>query len=60
MRNTLEKLVQAQANRFASVQGEVTRDMLVALTEEDARTALDMPKAEETGKQEETAPADEV
>jgi hypothetical protein len=60
MRNTLEKLVQAQANRIASVQGEVTRDMLVALTEEDARTALDMPKAEETGKQEETAPADEV
>ena len=47
MRNTLEKLVQAQANRIAEVKGEITRDMLVAITEEDARAALDMPKAEE-------------
>ena len=59
MRNTLEKLVQAQANRIANMQGEVTRDMLVALTEEDARTALDMPEAAEETK-EEPAPADEV
>ena len=46
MRNTLEKLVQAQANRIANVQGEITREMLIAITEEDARAALDMPKAE--------------
>ena len=44
MRNTLEKLVQAQANRIAQVQGEVTKEMLVAITEADARTALEMPE----------------
>jgi len=52
MRNTLEKLVQEQANRLAAVEGEVTREMLEQLTESDARIALEMPKeedSEETG-----------
>ena len=40
MRNTLEKLVQAQANRLAACEGEVTRDMLEEITEADAKTAL--------------------
>lgn len=61
MRNTLEKLVQAQANRIAAVQGEVTREMLIAITEEDARTALDMPKEEaETVETDAPVAADEV
>ena len=47
MRNTLEKLVQEQANRLAAETGEVTREMLELLTEADARTALEMPKGEE-------------
>ena len=40
MRNTLEKLVQAQADRLAVARGEITRDMLCAITREDARLAL--------------------
>ena len=40
MRNTLEKLVQAQANRLANVEGEITREMLCEITEADARAAL--------------------
>ena len=40
MRNTLEKLVQAQANRLASTQGEITREMLCEINAEDARAAL--------------------
>ena len=40
MRNTLEKLVQAQANRLANLSCEITKDMLCEITEEDARTAL--------------------
>ena len=40
MRNTLEKLVQAQANRLATAEGEITRDMLCEITEADARAAL--------------------
>lgn len=40
MRNTLEKLVQAQANRLANLTCEITKDMLCEITEEDARTAL--------------------
>lgn len=40
MRNTLEKLVQEQANRLAQTQGEITRQMLCELTEQDARAAL--------------------
>jgi len=46
MRNTLEKLVQEQANRLAQESGEVTREMLELLTEADARTALEMPQEE--------------
>lgn len=40
MRNTLEKLVQAQANRLAVCEGEITREMLEEITEADAKTAL--------------------
>lgn len=42
MRNTLEKLVQEQANRLAAAPGEITREMLERITEEDARSALHM------------------
>ena len=47
MRNTLEKLVQAQANRLAGETGEITREMLQQITRQDALTALDMPQEEE-------------
>ena len=40
MRNTLEKLVQEQANRIAGLTGEITKDMLCEITEVDARVAL--------------------
>ncbi len=40
IRNTLEKLVQEQANRLAATQEEVTREMLVLITEDDAVNAL--------------------
>ena len=62
MRNTLEKLVQAQANRIANAQGEITKDMLVAITEEDARAALDMPKEEqpEAGEEQPEAEAEQT
>lgn len=49
MRNTLEKLVGAQANRLAEETGEVTREMLEALNEADAREALDMFPEESEG-----------
>lgn len=42
MRNTLEKLVQEQANRLAGAEGEITREMLERITEEDAKAALHM------------------
>ena len=62
MRNTLEKLVQAQANRIANAQGEITKDMLVAITEDDARAALDMPKEEqhEAGEEQPEAEAEQT
>ncbi|MBP3656974.1 MAG: AAA family ATPase [Clostridia bacterium] len=57
MRNTLEKLVQEQANRIAALTCEITKEMLQEITEEDARTALEMPVTElET--QQEAAEAD--
>lgn len=40
MRNTLEKLVQEQANRLATSEGEITREMLQQITAADARAAL--------------------
>jgi SpoVK/Ycf46/Vps4 family AAA+-type ATPase len=40
MRNTLEKLVQEQANRLAGVKEEITKEMLQELTEADARAAI--------------------
>jgi len=40
MRNTLEKLVQAQANRLAGMTEEITKDMLCEITEADAKNAL--------------------
>ncbi|MBQ2992090.1 MAG: AAA family ATPase [Clostridia bacterium] len=48
MRNTLEKLVQAQANRLAGLSGEITRDMLLAITEQDALAALEIAPETET------------
>ena len=50
MRNTLEKLVQEQANRIAGLTCEITREMLQEITEQDARTALQMPLPELTAK----------
>lgn len=47
MRNTLEKLVQEQANRLAGAEGEITREMLERLTEEDAKAALHMHREQE-------------
>ena len=49
MRNTLEKLVQEQANRLAAFKGEITKEMLQELNEADARTALygEQPETEE-------------
>jgi len=41
MRNTLEKLVQAQANRLANTTEEITKDMLCEITEADAKAALE-------------------
>ena len=40
MRNTLEKLVQEQANRLAGLTGEITRDMLCEITKADALVAI--------------------
>ena len=40
MRNTLEKLVQEQANRLAGMTGEITKDMLCEIIKEDALVAL--------------------
>ena len=40
MRNTLEKLVQEQANRLAGMTSEITREMLCEITLEDARVAI--------------------
>lgn len=55
MRNLLEKLVQAQANRLAQAEGEITREMLCEITQADARSALKIeePAAEGAAKQEE-------
>lgn len=54
MRNTLEKLVQEQANRIATTEGEITKEMLQQITEADARIALEMPK-EDTAQSDESA-----
>ena len=40
MRNTLEKLVQEQANRLAGETGEITREMLCEITGADAKIAI--------------------
>lgn len=40
MRNTLEKLVQEQANRLAGLTGEITKDMLCEIIKEDALVAI--------------------
>ena len=54
MRNTLEKLVQEQANRLAQTEGEVTREMLERIEEADARKALELEETqEEQGAQDE-------
>ncbi|MBP3522078.1 MAG: AAA family ATPase, partial [Clostridia bacterium] len=48
MRNTLEKLVQEQANRLAEATGEITREMLCEITAQDAKTAVSGGEEEET------------
>ena len=48
MRNTLEKLVQEQANRLSGVTGEITREMLCEIAREDALVAI---HGEEAAKQ---------
>ena len=40
MRNTLEKLVQEQANRLAEATGEITREMLCEINGQDAKAAV--------------------
>ena len=57
MRNTLEKLVQAQANRLANTEGEITRDMLCEINEADARAALLSEEEQEAAAQAEQAAA---
>ena len=52
MRNTLEKLVQEQANRLAAVTGEITKEMLCEVTREDALVAIHGEDAAEDAKQE--------
>ena len=46
MRNTLEKLVQEQANRLAACTEEITKEMLCEITKEDALAAIHGEKAE--------------
>ena len=59
MRNVLEKLVSAQANRLAAVESEVTREQLMEITEEDVRTALKLEaEAAEAEQQEAVQAAD--
>ena len=57
MRNTLEKLVQAQANRLATTEGEITRDMLCEITDADARAALLSEEEQEAAAKAEQAAA---
>lgn len=52
MRNTLEKLVQEQANRLAETTGEITREMLCEITARDAEIAV---RGEEVAQQDEAA-----
>ena len=47
MRNLLEKLVQAQANRLAQMTGEITKEMLCEITRADAQTALELEEPPE-------------
>ena len=47
MRNLLEKLVQAQANRLAQMMGEITKEMLCEITRADAQTALELEEPPE-------------
>ena len=55
LRNTLEKLVQEQANRLAGVTGEITREMLCEITRQDALVAI---HGEDAAKPEETKPTE--
>ena len=57
MRNTLEKLVQEQANRIAGFDGEITKEMLQQITQADAKAAL---CEEEEAQQQEAEAADEA
>ena len=48
MRNLLEKLVQAQANRLAQETGDITREMLQGICYEDAAAVLELEAEEKT------------
>ena len=52
MRNTLEKLVQEQANRLAGFAGEITKEMLCEITKQDALVAIHGEDAAEDAEQE--------
>ncbi|MBQ4608285.1 MAG: AAA family ATPase, partial [Clostridia bacterium] len=59
MRNTLEKLVQEQANRLAGVDGEITKDMLCEIVKEDAIIAINGEEAAKNhGEQKDEKPED--
>ena len=61
MRNTLEKLVQAQANRLACAQGGITKEMLLEITQEDAQAAIHGEESKEgEAPQEESKPDGET
>ncbi|MBR4039878.1 MAG: AAA family ATPase [Clostridia bacterium] len=60
MRNTLEKLVQEQANRLAGMTGAITKEMLCEITKEDAVIAIHGPDAQEAPEQEERGATDQT
>ena len=58
IRNTLEKLVQAQSNRIVETEEPVTREILMEITEEDFRAAFHGPEEENKEEPEEQKQAD--
>lgn len=60
MRNLLERLVQAQANRLAEEKGEITRDMLCEITGRDAQAALGTQESAQAEGEEEAAVPDQA
>ena len=60
MRNLLEKLVQAQANRLAKETGDITREMLQEICYADAAAVLALETDEETKSEKTTDETEEV